>query len=1139
MHTYKVHVKEKTTMSFNELNDKIEQIFDKAIDEVDEQCGSEYARGKVVIHTAGLEPIIVPLQPYKDLNGALVTETVNNVLESHQEVVLDSDDFEITISAIRLPSGSGFVPYNNPQCAYIKESVCEVTDNSVSCLSQAIAIAFAKASVVKNAPKSAHGKKNETLIATGKCSLSHYNNVLKKTRNEKLDLAKMLCTRTGVSVKGELSIVDIPKFENLLCCNIVAISSEYNLQVVYPGCGKYEKQLFILHTLNAEGKGHFHAISDVCKFYGQGCYCFPCLKPFKKGQHRCSYYCHLCESFVCKPGEPWTCNECNFTFQSTDCFERHLQVPDDDKYKGKNKGLHEDDKLSRCDRIKKCTECKAILFQTKRTLKQHVCFEKFCKFCKTYVLDEHHLCYQRVEDVSDTPQKLLFFDAETSTSEETVQCKAGFKPDAETAKCTNCNQLSCGQKRHTPVLIVSETACGFCQDKDVNDTSTCNNCGSRCSNCNKMRKGKFEKRPCPSTCGLRRKVFYGKCASNDFYTFLVAKEHTNFTVMAHNGSKFDNYFLLQEALTHGGKPKNISFRGSKMIFMQLPYNIMCIDSYSFLPFPLAKFKDTLELDSGCSKFDFPYDFIKFDNLDYVGPWPSLEQYSANRYDTDEFREWHAEQKDKLFDFKAELTSYCIQDVAILRKGALKFQQLIHDLTVEKDKEENVLVPGVLAFSKPTLASLAMLVFKTKFLWETRIVKNSQGKEMTARYKGGQYYIQNEDEQWILAKEPLIFDRFVDSPIAACPNDNYLQKDNFSQVSMKWLMWKQQQLGVPVQTALSPEGEKKVPTTSKVTYRLDGYVAPEYNNDKPLALEFLGCRYHGHGTSDQCDHQYVKDSEAWKSAKELYSRTLFKLENLRQQGYDVEAIWECDYHRQLADNPEMKTYIDSVQISERLNIRDGIYGGRVSPVTLMAEAVGGNDKIHFADFCSLYPSQMRDETFMVGHPKIVRNLDPDQVPNLFGYVYCRILPPTNLYFPVLPTRIDDKLLFVLCRSCGASKQTACTHTDEERCLEGVYTSNELHRAVELGYVVQEVYEAWHWEKTTKYKKGKDFTGLFAGYVNLFLKVKTEASGWPAGVETQEQKEAYVQDFFDREGIKLDPDNIQYNPAMRTIAKLVST
>ena len=60
------------------------------------------------------------------------------------------------------------------------------------------------------------------------------------------------------------------------------------------------------------------------------------------------------------------------------------------------------------------------------------------------------------------------------------------------------------------------------------------------------------------------------------------------------------------------------------------------------------------------------------------------------------------------------------------------------------------------------------------------------------------------------------------------------------------------------------------------------------------------------------------------------------------------------------------------------------------------------------------------------------------------------------------------------------------------------------------------------------------GLFAGYVDQWLKLKTEASGWPVGCDTPEQRAAYVEEFWLREGIRLDPDNIRFNPGLRALA-----
>ena len=106
---------------------------------------------------------------------------------------------------------------------------------------------------------------------------------------------------------------------------------------------------------------------------------------------------------------------------------------------------------------------------------------------------------------------------------------------------------------------------------------------------------------------------------------------------------------------------------------------------------------------------------------------------------------------------------------------------------------------------------------------------------------------------------------------------------------------------------------------------------------------------------------------------------------------------------------------------------------------------------------------------------------------------------------------------------------CPHTDEERALTSTWCSPELEKAVELGYQVQYIYEVWHFEETCK--------GLFEDYVNTWLKIKQEASGWPEDNMTEEQKQTYIQKYFEHEGIQLDYHKIQKNPGLRTLAKLM--
>ena len=86
-----------------------------------------------------------------------------------------------------------------------------------------------------------------------------------------------------------------------------------------------------------------------------------------------------------------------------------------------------------------------------------------------------------------------------------------------------------------------------------------------------------------------------------------------------------------------------------------------------------------------------------------------------------------------------------------------------------------------------------------------------------------------------------------------------------------------------------------------------------------------------------------------------------------------------------------------------------------------------------------------------------------------------------------------------------------------------------KAIEKGYVVLNLHEVWHWEETSD--------ELFKEYVNTFLKIKQEASGYPKDCVTDEQKQRYIDDYYEHEGIRLDPDKIEYNPGLRYLAKLV--
>ena len=122
------------------------------------------------------------------------------------------------------------------------------------------------------------------------------------------------------------------------------------------------------------------------------------------------------------------------------------------------------------------------------------------------------------------------------------------------------------------------------------------------------------------------------------------------------------------------------------------------------------------------------------------------------------------------------------------------------------------------------------------------------------------------------------------------------------------------------------------------------------------------------------------------------------------------------------------------------------------------------------------------------------------------------------------------MFPLCKTCVDTKnKNPCTHTDQERAIRGTWCHVEVMKAIEKGYEVLTIHEVWHWEETTN--------TLFKEYVNTFLKTKQEASGYPPDCVTDEQKQRYVEEYEQHEGIQLNPEEIEYNPGLRYLAKLI--
>jgi len=153
---------------------------------------------------------------------------------------------------------------------------------------------------------------------------------------------------------------------------------------------------------------------------------------------------------------------------------------------------------------------------------------------------------------------------------------------------------------------------------------------------------------------------------------------------------------------------------------------------------------------------------------------------------------------------------------------------------------------------------------------------------------------------------------------------------------------------------------------------------------------------------------------------------------------------------------------------------------------------------------------------VGHPNIIVNPEDQDIHHYLGMAKVDVLPPYDLYHPVLPYRHRGKLTIPLCKSCVEEEMSKrllekshhCPHTPEQRQLRGTRCTPELIKAVEVGYRIIKIHEVWHFPPNQRK------TGLFAEYVNTWLKIKQESVGYPSGVATPEEKADYIRRYKEK-------------------------
>ena len=358
---------------------------------------------------------------------------------------------------------------------------------------------------------------------------------------------------------------------------------------------------------------------------------------------------------------------------------------------------------------------------------------------------------------------------------------------------------------------------------------------------------------------------------------------------------------------------------------------------------------------------------------------------------------------------------------------------------------------------------------------------------------------------------------------------YAQGKPHSLAALEWLTYLNRKPNVSISHARN--GGEHVILQGAKTYYVDGYDANTHT-----VYEFNGCFWHG---CPRCfpDRDKTRHKMCDQTMRDAYEATILKQDALFAEGYNVIAMWECEWTQLKQEDESVRQLVQSFELVSRLQPRDAFFGGRTNAIKLH-HVVQDGEKIYYLDFTSLYPWTNKNCFYPVGHPVVIHEPGTTDIAPYFGIVKCKILPPYGLYHPVLPYRSGGKLTFPLCRTCVEQEQPKpltersyrCNHTDPQRCLVDTWPTPELQEAINQGYVIQHVYEIWHFARRSN--------TMFSSYVDTFLKIKQEASGWPEWVaDDQDKRQQYLDDYQAKEGIALDPDKIDKNPGRRSLAKMM--
>ena len=173
-----------------------------------------------------------------------------------------------------------------------------------------------------------------------------------------------------------------------------------------------------------------------------------------------------------------------------------------------------------------------------------------------------------------------------------------------------------------------------------------------------------------------------------------------------------------------------------------------------------------------------------------------------------------------------------------------------------------------------------------------------------------------------------------------PPGGYRKANKHSKISIEWLVYEEKKL----------EGEKILHARRgrehyipQLGAHVDGF---RETPESKIVYQFHGCYFHGHNCPQGSKNE------------QLYAKTLKSDSQIRELGYELIVMWECEFNQLKEENKFLFKHLlhdNELLYADVFSPRDSFFGGRTGNVEKYYDVSNTNEKSHYIDICALYPS----------------------------------------------------------------------------------------------------------------------------------------------------------------------------------------